>query len=175
MLVLYHKYDSMRGLDKMIQTGCKWKLILFVYLLLWFAGSLYGLLYWMGNKAPQGQWLGLSLPEIRSYLIYAWAGANGGTLYAVRMLHQFHSCQSTMQWFLWYFSRPLLCAGTAVFVILLLESGILPILVSPDEKARIGVAFLAGLGYGKIAEKLMSLTETLFNGKKQTAEEPSSK
>lgn len=159
----------------MSEQDDRWKIILFIYLMGWFAVSFYGLIFFIGNSL-EGKWLGLDLSTVREYSLYGLGGSAGGTLYAIRFLHNIQAKGKFQQWFSWYLARPLLCAGTAIFTIILLDSGLLPLQVASSEKARIGLAFLAGFGYGKITEKLTQVTDTLFNGKKRSnSDEPSNK
>lgn len=139
------------------------KIALFLYLLTWFTLSVAGLIALMGGLLKSS----LSGPDasmIRVYLHYACAGAIGGSLYALRMFHQFYE-RMTLQFVYWYTMRPLLCAGTGVITVILFESGILLLQVTDSLYAKIGLAFLAGFGYGKFMEKLTMLAEAFFNGK----------
>lgn len=138
------------------------KTALFLYLLLCFAGGLAGLFALMGGalKSPV---FGIDMTAVRVYLYYACSGGAGGSLYALRMFHQFYD-QMTMRFVYWYMVRPFVCAGTGAITIILFESGILLLQVTDSLYAKIGVAFLAGFGYGKLMEKLAMLTETFFNG-----------
>lgn len=162
-------------MDKMSEHGDKWKIILFIYLMGWFAISFYGLVFFIGNEL-EGSWLGLNLMTVREYSLYGLGGSAGGTLYAIRFLHEIQMKDNIKQGFYWFLARPLLCAGTAAFTIILLDSGLLPLQVASSEKGRIGLSFLAGFGYGKLTEKLTQVTETLFNGKKKSPpDEPPTK
>ncbi|WP_438444709.1 hypothetical protein [Gorillibacterium sp. sgz5001074] len=140
-----------------------WKLWIFIYLSLWFVGSSAGLLWLISGDMASG-WNGDDWAGIRVYVIYALAGCMGGTLYAVRAFHQFYDQPLQKRFIYWYLMRPYMCGGTAMVLIILLDSGILLLQAGDSIPARIGLSFLAGFGYGKFMEKLTHLTEALFNG-----------
>jgi hypothetical protein len=148
-----------------------WKLLLFSYLLIWFIGSLW-MMAVVGSMVPDGLFLGIDLKIYKDYVCIGFAGAVGGTLYALRMFHEYYE-QLTSRWLYWYFMRPFLCFGSAMITIILFESGIMLLQVSDSMHARIGIAFLSGFGYGKFIEKIRSLTYTFFNGNsKQSQPQP---
>jgi hypothetical protein len=139
-----------------------YKLGLIGYLFIWYIGCL-----WMLAAVGSGwtvQGLGIDFVAMRDYVCYALAGAIGGTLYALRLLHQYYDTL-TERWVLWYLMRPMNCAGAAVMTVVLFDSGIMLLQTGDSLQSKIGVAFLVGFGYGKVMDKLKSLTETLFNGK----------
>ncbi|MCD1259592.1 hypothetical protein B5M42_012195 [Paenibacillus athensensis] len=138
------------------------KIAIWTYLLLWFVGSLW-LMALLGSSTIAGKWLGVNFDMYRVYASCGFAGALGGSLYALRMFHQ-HYEALTGKWLFWYAMRPILCFGSAIVTIVLFESGILLLQVGDSMAARISVAFLTGYGYGKFMEKLRALTETFFNG-----------
>ncbi|MDD9266684.1 hypothetical protein ACFPES_06520 [Paenibacillus sp. GCM10023248] len=135
---------------------------IFVYLLVWFVGSLW-MMAILGSGEVQGKFLGIHLEAYRAYASFGFAGALGGALYGLRMFHE-HYHDLTVQWMYWYFMRPILCFGSAIMTIILFESGILLLQVGDSMSARISVAFLTGYGYGKFMEKIKALTTTFFNG-----------
>lgn len=138
-----------------------YKLGVLAYLLVWFTGS-----FWMGGMIKSGavsHWLGVELRAVQEYAFYALAGAIGGSLYAMRLFHEFYD-QMTDRWILWYLLRPIKCAGASVMTIVLFQSGIMLLQTGTSMEAKIGIAFLVGFGYGKLMEKLKTLTEALFNG-----------
>lgn len=139
-----------------------WRLLLFIYLLLWFVGSLW-MMAVIGSLAPAGHKFGIDLVQYRDYACIGFAGALGGTLYALRIFHEYYE-KLTTRWLYWYSMRPFLCFGSAIITIILFESGIMLLKVDDSMAARIGIAFLTGFGYGKFFEKIRSLTETFFNG-----------
>jgi hypothetical protein len=141
------------------------KLLIFIYLLIWFIGSLW-LMAVFGSMQTHSNWLGMNLMLFRNYLIFGLAGSVGGSLYGLRMFHEFYD-SLTMRWFYWYLMRPFLCFGSAIITIILFKSGILLLQVGDSMAAQVGIAFLTGFGYGKFMEKLRSLTETFFNGKEK--------
>lgn len=132
------------------------------YLLVWFVGS-----FWALAAIKSGtfhHFLGVDLEPVKEYAYYACAGAIGGTLYAVRLFHDYYY-RINIRWLYWYTVRPFLCAGAAMMTIVLFQSGIMLLEVGGTLYAKIGVAFLVGYGYGKFMDKLKTLTEALFNGK----------
>ncbi|MBP1153816.1 MULTISPECIES: hypothetical protein [unclassified Paenibacillus] len=138
-----------------------YKLGVLTYLLVWFTGS-----FWMGGMIKSGavsHWLGVELRVVEEYAFYALAGAIGGTLYAMRLFHEFYD-QMSDRWILWYLLRPIKCAGASMMTIVLFQSGIMLLQTGTSMEAKIGIAFLVGFGYGKLMEKLKTLTEALFNG-----------
>lgn len=146
----------------MFPKGQRSKLGILSYLLIWFVGSfwLFGLIY---SGALQS-WGGIKLEPVKEYAYYAIAGAIGGALYAFRLLHEYYDEPMTERWLLWYLLRPIKCAGAAIITIILFQSGVLLLKTGDTLQAKISIAFLVGFGYGKVLDKLRSLTETLFNG-----------
>lgn len=143
-------------------TSPRCRLIIFVYLSCAFAASA-GCLLWLvsgGLDDPNPS----ALTEIRPYLFYISAGSMGGTLYALRVFHQFYDQPMPARFIYWYIMRPYLCGGTAMITIILLDSGIMLLQVENSLTARTGLSFLTGFGYGKFMEKLTHLAEALFNG-----------
>ncbi|UJF34211.1 hypothetical protein [Paenibacillus hexagrammi] len=138
------------------------KPFIFVYLLIWFIGSLWAMAA-LGSSTYQGTWFGIDIQAYKDYMSFGFAGALGGTLYGLRMFHE-HYFDLTKQWIYWYVMRPAVCFGSAIVTIVLFESGILLLQVGDSMAARISVAFLTGYGYGKFMEKLRALTDTFFNG-----------
>ncbi|MCR8636890.1 hypothetical protein [Paenibacillus radicis (ex Xue et al. 2023)] len=139
-----------------------YKLGIMAYLTVWYVGS-----FWLIAAISSGLFehaLGIDFISLQDYFYYALAGAIGGTLYAMRLFHLYYD-SLTERWVLWYILRPILCAGTAVMTIILFESGIMLLEAKESVIAKIGIAFLVGFGYGKVMDKLKTLTETLFNGK----------
>ncbi|MNI04157.1 hypothetical protein D3C73_570730 [compost metagenome] len=151
----------------------RWKLVLSTYLLLWFMGSLW-LMGTLRSLDPVGKLLGIDLDIYRDYGCFGLAGAVGGSLYALRLFHEFYD-KLSQRWLYWYFMRPFLCFGSAIITIILFDSGILLLEVKDSIAARISIAFLTGFGYGKFIEKIHHLTETFFNGKKKDEEDSSVK
>jgi hypothetical protein len=143
-------------------NSARWRLVIFLYLSLTFAGSAACLLFLLsgGLEDPASA----SLTAVRPYLFYISAGSLGGSLYALRAFHQFYEQPVTIRFVYWYFMRPYLCGGTAMITIILLDSGIMLLSVENSLSARTGLAFLTGFGYGKFMEKLTHLAEALFNG-----------
>ncbi|MGG1553584.1 hypothetical protein [Paenibacillus ferrarius] len=139
------------------------KQAIFVYLLVWFIGSLW-MMAVLGSNVPQGNFLGINMAQYHDYACFGFAGALGGTLYGLRMFHEHYEALTT-QWVYWYLMRPVLCFGSAIITIILFESGIMLLQVDDSLSARISLAFLTGYGYGKFMEKLRDLTTTFFNGK----------
>jgi len=139
-----------------------YKLVVIAYLILWYAGS-----FWLMAAISSGliehAW-GIDIIRLQNYMYYALAGAIGGTLYAMRLFHQYYD-SLTERWILWYLMRPIHCAGAAVMTVILFESGIMLLQTGNSVLAKIGIAFLIGFGFGKVMDKLKSVTETLFNGK----------
>jgi hypothetical protein len=142
--------------------GRSLKLLVFIYLLGWFIGGLW-IMAVLGSSLPEGNRFGIDLLLYRNYLIFGFAGAMGGTLYALRLFHEYYQ-ELTTRWLYWYFMRPFLCFGSAVITIVLFKSGILLLQVGDSMAAQVSIAFLTGFGYGKFMEKLRSLTDTFFNG-----------
>jgi hypothetical protein len=138
------------------------RLLIFIYLLTWFIGSLW-LMAVFGSVQTDSIWMGMDLGLYRDYLILGLAGAVGGSLYGLRMFHEYYDSLTT-RWFYWYLMRPFLCFGCAILTIILFKSGILLLQVGDSMAARVGIAFLTGFGYGKFMEKIRSLTDTFFNG-----------
>ncbi|UKS25122.1 hypothetical protein LOZ80_26475 [Paenibacillus sp. HWE-109] len=138
------------------------KPFIFVYLLMWFVGSLW-MMAVLGSGTVQGKLLGMDVVQYHDYACFGFAGALGGALYGLRMFHE-HYHDLTTQWIYWYLMRPVLCFGSAIITIVLFESGILLLQVGDSMAARISVAFLTGFGYGKFMEKIRALTTTFFNG-----------
>ncbi|MCZ8524042.1 MULTISPECIES: hypothetical protein [Paenibacillus] len=138
-----------------------YRIALLGYLLSWFVGSFIaaGAIY-IGAFT---RLIGGEFPVIEEYMYYALAGAVGGTLYALRLLHE-HYERLSERWYVWYLLRPINCAGAAVMTIVLFNSGIMLLQTGDTIEARIGIAFLVGFGYGKLMDKLRMLTEALFNG-----------
>jgi hypothetical protein len=143
-----------------------WKFLIFVYLSAAFLTSSLSLL-WLMNGGLMTGWNGADWTGIREYLFYASAGSIGGTLYALRSFHQYYDKPIMTRFIYWYFMRPYMCGGTAMVLIVLLDSGIMLLQVDDSMTSRIGLSFLAGFGYGKVMEKLTYLTEALFNGNGQ--------
>lgn len=143
--------------------GNQWKLWIFVYLSVWFTASGACLLWLISGDIETG-WNGNDWSGIRVYILYASAGCMGGTLYAIRAFHQYYEQPLQTRFIYWYLMRPYMCGGTAMVLIILLDSGILLLQANDSIPARIGLSFLAGFGYGKFMEKLTHLTEALFNG-----------
>ncbi|WP_248928774.1 hypothetical protein [Paenibacillus hamazuiensis] len=133
-----------------------------LYLLAWFMGGFWFIAVLKSDTLHR--LAGIDVDKMKDYLYYALAGAIGGTLYALRILHEFYY-RINVRWLIWYLLRPFLCAGTAVMTIVLFQSGILLLQVGDTASAKIGVAFLVGYGFGKCMDKLKTLTEVLFNGK----------
>ncbi len=140
----------------------KGKLTLFFYLLGWFIGSLW-MMAVLSSMDMQGKMFGINSALLREYGTFGLAGAVGGSLYGLRLFHEFYN-QLTTRWMYWYFMRPFLCFGSAIITIILFESGILLLQVGDSMAARVSISFLSGFGYGKFMEKIRSLTETFFNG-----------
>jgi hypothetical protein len=138
------------------------KILIFVYLMCWFIGSLW-LMAVLGSLQADSLWLGMDLMLYRDYVILGLAGSVGGSLYGLRMFHEFYDSLTT-RWFYWYVMRPFLCFGSAIITIILFKSGILLLQVGDSMAARVSIAFLTGFGYGKFMEKIRSLTDTFFNG-----------
>ncbi|WP_051621000.1 hypothetical protein [Paenibacillus sp. UNC451MF] len=139
-----------------------YKLGIVIYLTLWFVGS-----FWMMAALQSGlldHMLGIDWKLVEEYAYYALAGAIGGSLYALRLFHEFYNRMSE-RWLFWYLLRPIKCAGAAVMTIILFQSGVLLLQTGDSMMAKISIAFLVGFGYGKVMEKLKALAETLFNGK----------
>ncbi|WP_079914536.1 hypothetical protein [Paenibacillus sp. 32352] len=146
----------------MLNKELLYKLAIAVYLTVWFVGS-----FWMMAALQSGllnHSLGIDWKLVEEYVYYALAGAIGGSLYALRLFHEFYN-QISERWLFWYLLRPIKCAGAAVMTIILFQSGILLLQTGDSMLAKIGIAFLVGFGYGKVMEKLKALAETLFNGK----------
>ncbi|WP_261381481.1 hypothetical protein [Paenibacillus cremeus] len=143
-------------------TRNQWyKLLVLVYLIGWFVGS-----FWLIGMIKSGTvkyWWGVELSVVEEYAYYALAGAIGGTLYALRLFHEYYD-NITERWVVWYLLRPIKCAGVAVVTIILFHSGIMLLQTADTPEAKMGIAFLVGFGYGKVLDKLRALTETLFNG-----------
>jgi hypothetical protein len=142
--------------------GRNGKFLVFIYLLGWFVGSLW-LMAVLGSSHTEGKRFGIDLMLYRNYLIFGFAGATGGALYALRLFHE-HYQNMDSRWLYWYFMRPFLCFGSAIITIILFQSGIMLLQVGDSMAARISIAFLTGFGYGKFMEKLRSVTNNLFNG-----------
>lgn len=138
------------------------KQTIFIYLLIWFVGSLW-MMAVLGSGSVPGKLLGIDVNLYHEYASFGFAGALGGALYGLRMFHE-HYQDLTTQWVYWYLMRPVLCFGSAIITIILFESGILLLQVGDSMAARISVAFLTGYGYGKFMEKIRALTTTFFNG-----------
>ncbi|OPH52050.1 hypothetical protein BC351_33340 [Paenibacillus ferrarius] len=138
------------------------KQFIFVYLLIWFVGSLW-MMALLGSGTIQGKLLGVDVTLYHEYACFGFAGALGGSLYGLRMFHE-HYHDLTTQWVYWYLMRPVLCFGSAIITIILFQSGILLLQVGDSMAARISVAFLTGFGYGKFMEKIRALTTTFFSG-----------
>ncbi|WP_054797561.1 MULTISPECIES: hypothetical protein [unclassified Paenibacillus] len=148
----------------MIPVRPSYKFGIIGYLLAWFVGS-----FWFGGLLKSGtvtSVLGVHMAGLEHYAYYALAGAIGGTLYALRLLHEYYD-QLTERWLVWYLLRPIKCAGASVMTIVLFQSGIMLLQTGNSVYAKIGIAFLVGFGYGKLMDKLKSLTEALFNGSKE--------
>lgn len=148
----------------MFPKNQRYKLGLLLYLLLWFTGS-----FWMGGLIKSGaviHWLGVDLRSIEEYAYYALAGAIGGTLYAMRLFHEFYDRMSE-RWILWYLLRPIKCGGAAIMTIVLFQSGIMLLQTGTSIESKVGISFLVGFGYGKLMDKLKTLTEALFNGSRE--------
>ncbi|MEK8128096.1 hypothetical protein WMW72_09295 [Paenibacillus filicis] len=145
-----------------ILSSKKWISILTtVYLLVWFTGC-----FWLGAMLRSGElthFLLIPLASISTYVYCALAGAIGGTLYALRLVHQYYE-KLDDRWMWWYMLRPIQCAGAAVMTIVLFQSGIMLLQTGDSLYAKVGISFLIGFGYGKLMDKIKSLTETLFNG-----------
>jgi hypothetical protein len=141
----------------------RWRFTIFVYLSLIFGASS-GCLLWLISGNMTAGWNGNDWAGIRAYVLYATAGCMGGTLYALRAFHEYFEQPLQTRFLYWYFMRPYICGGTAMVLIILLDSGILLLQAGESIPARIGLSFLAGFGYGKFMEKLTHLTEALFNG-----------
>ncbi|HJV45119.1 MAG TPA: hypothetical protein VJ824_05255 [Bacillota bacterium] len=139
--------------------------LVFIYLLLIFIGGfiLLGSL-WLGYL---DETFGLlrDYQPIKEYLYFATSGAIGGTLYCLRLFHTHYVRENLniRRWWMWYVVRPILSAGTAVMMIILFQSGILIFEIGKDLSAKIALAFLSGYGFGKMMDKLETLTMTLFN------------
>ena len=146
----------------MFPKGQRHKLAVVLYLLIWFVGCfwLFGLVY----SGTLQSWGGIKLEAVKDFALYAMAGAIGGTLYALRLLHEYYDAPLTERWLMWYLLRPIKCGGAAIITIILFQSGVLLLQTNDSIGAKIGIAFLVGFGYGKVLDKLRSLTETLFNG-----------
>ncbi|MBE1446904.1 hypothetical protein [Paenibacillus sp. OAS669] len=150
----------------MLNKELLYKLAIAVYLTVWFVGS-----FWMMAALQSGllnHVLGIDWKLVEEYVYYALAGAIGGSLYALRLFHEFYN-QISERWLFWYLLRPIKCAGAAVMTIILFQSGILLLQTGDSMLAKIGIAFLVGFGYGKVMEKLKALAETLFNGKSNSS------
>ncbi|WP_426449854.1 hypothetical protein ACP26L_33120 [Paenibacillus sp. S-38] len=146
-----------------------YRIALLGYLLAWFAGSFITAVSVYGGAVTR--LMGVESPIIEEYVYYALSGAIGGTLYALRLLHEYYD-NLNERWIVWYLLRPINCAVAAVMTIILFNSGILLLTTGETMEARIGVAFLVGFGYGKLMDKLRMLTETLFNGGGRKDEQP---
>ncbi|UQZ85185.1 hypothetical protein SK3146_04468 [Paenibacillus konkukensis] len=146
----------------MFKKDLLYKLGIAVYLIVWYVGS-----FWMMAALQSGLFghlFGVDWSVVHEYAYYALAGGIGGTLYALRLFHEYYD-QLSERWLFWYLLRPIKCAGAAVMTIILFQSGILLLQTGDSVLAKIGIAFLVGFGYGKVMDKLKSLAETLFNGK----------
>jgi hypothetical protein len=165
-----HVLETKAAINLFTFTRERWyKLVLIAYLLIWFLGSFWMLAAIGSGRLKQG--LGIDFIVMHDYVCYALAGAIGGTLYALRIMHLYYDTL-TERWTLWYLLRPINCAGIAVMTIVLFESGIMLLQTGNSVHSKIGVAFLIGFGYGKVMDKLESLTETLFNGKSDPPKAP---
>jgi len=147
-------------------------LLITVYLVICFVGC-----FWLGGMIRSGQLThlaGIPLLSLKPYIYYALAGAIGGTLYALRLVHLYYDTLG-MRWMWWYMLRPIQCAGAAVMTIVLFQSGILLLQTGDSLYAKISISFLVGFGYGKLMDKIKSLTETLFNGSSSKGQPPDDK
>jgi hypothetical protein len=146
----------------MERLGTKWRVAIFLYLLMWFIGSFW-VIAAVRSGGLQGRLLGIDVQLLSDYVYFGFSGAIGGTLYGLRAFHQ-HYGELTMQFVYWYLMRPVLCIGCAIMTVILFESGVLLLQLGDSTEAKISVAFLTGFGYGKFMEKVKALTETLFSG-----------
>ncbi|GIP40009.1 hypothetical protein J31TS4_32890 [Paenibacillus sp. J31TS4] len=135
--------------------------IIFLYLGGWLLGGMAATLLLLA-MSPAGDWHGLGLVQLRDTGLFGLSGALGGTIYALRNLHRFFDGTTGLRWTYWYLSRPWLCACTAVFLILLLDSGLFLLKLSDSLEGKMGLSFLTGLGSGKLMEKLSKLSRALF-------------
>ncbi|WP_206105458.1 hypothetical protein [Paenibacillus thalictri] len=140
----------------------KLSLIAAGYLLVWFIGSFWGI---AAVKSGLLQHVfGIEVEPVKPYLYYAFSGAIGGTLYALRLLQEYFG-KVDIRWLVWYITRPIICAGAALIMIVMFQSGVMMLDAGGSISAKISIAFLVGYGFGKFIDKLKLLTETLFNGK----------
>jgi|GEM_PF-5689511 len=153
----------------MFGTDWRYKLGILTYLIGWFIGC-----FWMMGAIRSGilvEVLGIRISAVEDYAYYGLAGSIGGTLYALRLFHDYYH-KLTERWLFWYLLRPIKCGGAAIITIILFESGILLLQTGDSLTSKIAISFLIGFGYGKVMEKLQSLTETLFNGNKNKPSVP---
>jgi hypothetical protein len=144
---------------------------LLLYLLGWLIGC-----FWVAGLLRSGRFthmLGVHLSAVEPYTYFALAGAIGGTLYSLRLFHEFYDTMSE-RWILWYLVRPIKCGVAAVMTIVLFESGIMLLQTGNTLSAKIGIAFLVGFGYGKLMQKLRTLTEALFSESREHPSLPAS-
>lgn len=149
------------------------KAVVLLYLLLVFCGSFVWISILKSGMLDETAFF----PPIiifKTYQYYACAGAIGGSLYALRLFY-WHNIRGVLhieKWWIWYFLRPIMSAGTALMMVILFEGGMLSISLSKSEFATIGLSFLVGYGFGKVMDKLDGITETIFNGKPDAPHKP---
>ena len=151
------------------------KAIVLFYLVAAFLGSFLWIAL-LESGALDGLAIGpLNLAVFKEYQSYLFAGTIGGTLYCLRLFYwnNIRGKLNIRKWWIWYFLRPIMSAGTAVTTIVLFQSGILLIDLSESQFGKVGLAFLIGYGFGKVMDKLDGLTETLFNGSTTPSNRPS--
>jgi hypothetical protein len=141
------------------------QVLVFSYLVGLFVASFLGMAtLWAGLFDPYIQ---IDNKEtIKHFIVYSLAGASGGTLYCLRLFYSFY-IRGNLQidkWWIWYFLRPIMSAGTAAMVIILFQSGIVLLETGNSLEAKVGLGFLVGYGFGKVMDKLEGITITLFNG-----------
>lgn len=155
--------ETMQGKDLWYKLG------VLAYLTAWYVGC-----FWMMGIVRSGwvmELFGVNFNMVEEYVYYGLAGSIGGTLYALRLFHDYYH-NLTERWLFWYLLRPIKCGGAAIMTIILFQSGILLLQTGDSMISKIGISFLVGFGYGKVMEKLQSLTEALFNGNKNKASVP---
>ncbi|GAX90233.1 hypothetical protein EFBL_1859 [Effusibacillus lacus] len=142
------------------------KILVFLYLLLMFAAGFVWMALLQGDVLDSMSIGPVILSLGKEYQLYGAAGTIGGTLYALRLFywHNIRGILNIRKWWIWYFLRPIMSAGTAVMTVILFQSGILLINIADSLMPRIGFSFLIGYGFGKVMDKLDGLTEALFNG-----------
>jgi hypothetical protein len=109
---------------------------------------------------------------IRSLFFIGASGGIGGTIYSIRGFYQnLGGGTFKPNWIWWYIFRPLISIAVGVFAYFLIVGGLLSISNNSEVTFSKGVmfycalAFLAGFSFTRFADRLDTISDTIFSKK----------